>query len=48
MLSADLTAYKAMVDQGLEPKRMTGAHDLAQHATSAAEIEGGLPDDLGL
>jgi len=44
-LVKDLGAYKAMVDQGLEPKCMTGAYELQQTAKSAAEIEGRL--DLG-
>lgn len=44
-LERDMKSYKAMVDQGLEPKCMTGAADLEATATSAAEIEGRL--DLG-
>ena len=42
-LELDLRSYKAMVDQGLEPKCMTGAYELERTATSAAEIEGRLP-----
>ena len=47
-LSQDLTSYKAMIDQGLEPHKMTGAYELARDAKSAAEIEGRLelPDGL--
>jgi hypothetical protein len=47
-LARDMKSYKAMIDQGLEPKCMTGAYDLERTATSAAEIEGRLPDDLGV
>lgn len=41
-LERDMRSYKAMVDQGLEPKCMTGAYDLERTARSAAEIEGRL------
>lgn len=46
-LERDLRSYKAMVDQGLEPKCMTGAHELETKANTAAEIEGRLPDGFG-
>lgn len=45
-LERDMRSYKSMIDQGLEPKCMTGAADLEATATSAAEIEGRLPVDL--
>ena len=41
-LERDMRAYKAMVDQGLEPKCMTGAYELERTARTAAEIEGRL------
>lgn len=47
VLSRDMTAYKALIDQGLEPYRMTGAYELARDATSAAQIEGRPDDDDG-
>lgn len=47
-VARDLIAYKALVDQGLEPHKLTGAYELARDAKSAAEIEGRveLPDAL--
>lgn len=44
-LERDMKSYRSMVDQGLEPKCLTGAYDLECTATSTAEIEGRL--DLG-
>lgn len=44
VLARDMAAYKTLVDQGLEPHKLTGAHDLARDARSAAQIEG-RPDD---
>lgn len=45
-LLRDMKSYKAMIDQGLEPKCMTGAADLEATARTAAEIEGRLPEGL--
>lgn len=45
-LLRDMRSYRAMIDQGLEPKCMTGAADLEATARSVAEIEGRLPEGL--
>lgn len=42
-LARDRDAYRALKDQGYQPARLDGAHDLAQTATTAAEIEGRPP-----
>lgn len=44
-VARDLVAYKSLVDQGYEPKCMTGAYELARDATSSYEIEGKHPID---
>ena len=43
-LSRDLTSYKAMIDQGLEPHTLAGAWELQDRP--AHEIEGRLPPEL--
>lgn len=45
-LLRDMRSYRSMIDQGLEPKCMTGAADLEATARTAAEIEGRLPEGL--
>lgn len=39
-LARDRDAYRALKDQGYQPARLDGAHDLARDARSVAEIEG--------
>lgn len=47
-VTRDLVAYKSMIDQGLEPKCMTGAYELCRDAKSVNEIEGrpDIPEGL--
>ena len=45
-VARDLVSYKALVDQGYEPYKCTGAYELARDAKSAAEIEGRLPLEI--
>jgi hypothetical protein len=40
-LSRDMVAYRSMVDQGLEPHTLTGAHEMQD--ASADQIEGRMP-----
>lgn len=42
-LARDMTSYKAMVDQGLEPCVMDGAYALERDAINVDQIEGKLP-----
>lgn len=41
----DMTAFKAMVDQGLTPGRLEGAYVMERSAKDAREIEAGRPFD---
>lgn len=43
-LARDLTAYRSMVDQGLEPRTTQGAWELQDRPRH--EIEGTLPPEL--
>lgn len=45
-LDADMTSYKAMRQQGLQPKNVNGSARLARDASSKYEVESGqiLPD----
>ena len=38
----DMPAYKALVEQGVQPKRIDGCHELAQRAEIRQEVEAGV------
>lgn len=38
----DMPAYKALRDQGIQPPRIDGCHDLAQRAELRQEVERGV------
>jgi len=40
MRERDMPAFKALREQGYQPRSVRGSHRLAQTATSAAQIEG--------